>query len=181
MIILPILKLREEVITNLLINHGDGKKKKGNHGASLLLREVDDGYVEVPKIVVFSLFLSSVVLWQTDCNAMVCETVNGIKFKFKVSEFFQNNRFALPLLVNHVVRQRHVISISFNNLNGKVKMASMSNCDFLIDAYCGSGLFALSASPHFKSVFGVEVSRLAVKAAVENAALNNITNTEFTM
>ena len=72
MIILPILKLREEVITNLLINHGDGKKKKGNHGASLLLREVDDGYVEVPKIVVFSSLskFSCLVADGLQCNGL---------------------------------------------------------------------------------------------------------------
>ena len=34
-------------------------------------------------------------------------------------------------------------------------MASGEGIDFLIDTFCGSGLFALSAASKFQSVYGV--------------------------
>lgn len=50
---------------------------------------------------------------------------------------------------------------------------------YLIDAYCGSGLFSLSAADHFSSVVGIEVSTRAVTAAKQNAAANGIDNVSF--
>ena len=52
-------------------------------------------------------------------------------------------------------------------------------CNILIDTYCGSGLFALSASHMFTHIYGVEVSKQAIQAAQRSANLNNITNTKF--
>jgi len=80
-------------------------------------------------------------------------------FSILAGEFFQNNYFVLPLLVDHVVR-----------------MARGDDCDRLIDAYCGSGLFALSAAKHFESVWGVEISDIATNAARETAKMNGYLN-----
>jgi 23S rRNA (uracil1939-C5)-methyltransferase/tRNA (uracil-5-)-methyltransferase len=49
----------------------------------------------------------------------------------------------------------------------------------LVDAYCGSGLFALSAAPAFERVAGVEISESSVRFARENAAANQIANATF--
>ena len=98
----------------------------------------------------------------TDQRASVSHTLGDIKFYFKAGEFFQNNYHVLPLLVDYVVQ-----------------VAQGDGCNRLIDAYCGSGLFALSASKYFESVSGVEVSEIAVNAAIETAKLNGITNSEF--
>jgi tRNA/tmRNA/rRNA uracil-C5-methylase (TrmA/RlmC/RlmD family) len=51
----------------------------------------------------------------------------------------------------------------------------------LVDAYSGSGLFALSAAARFSSVVGVEVSPGAVAAARANAERNGIANARFTV
>ena len=55
------------------------------------------------------------------------------------------------------------------------------NCDneYLVDAYCGSGLFALCLAPQFREVAAVEVSEAAVEWAKKNALKNNITNATF--
>ena len=99
----------------------------------------------------------------TDQAKEVACTVNGLKFQFKAGEFFQNNPFVLPLLVAHVVE----------------RAVGEGDCVHLIDAYCGSGLFALSAAARFQAVLGVEVSATAVDSAKRNAKRNGIQNAEF--
>lgn len=79
-----------------------------------------------------------------------------------VGEFFQNNAFVLKLLVEHVAKQ-------VRNTSNK----------YLVDTYCGSGLFGISLARYFHYVYGIEVSELAVNAARETALSNNISNIEF--
>lgn len=98
----------------------------------------------------------------TQPSQLAREEVSGVKFEFQAGDFFQNNPFILPAFVEHVVSE-----------------ATASGATFLIDAYCGSGLFALSAASRFQSVSGVEVSETAVVKAKHNAALNNFTNCNF--
>lgn len=98
----------------------------------------------------------------TDPHEGVTQTVGDIKFHVKAKEFFQNNPYVTELLVKHVLEQ-----------------ARGDMCNHLVDTYCGSGLFALSAAKHFQSVHGVEISALSVEAAQNNARLNNIKNVKF--
>ena len=48
-----------------------------------------------------------------------------------------------------------------------------------MDAYCGSGLFALTAAPAVEQVTGIEISESSVAFARENAVANGITNAVF--
>lgn len=75
----------------------------------------------------------------------------------QAGEFFQNNPYVLPGMVDYVV--------------ARAKEGGAKN---LIDAYCGGGLFCLSASPSFEECAGIEISTLAVDCATRNAALNGI-------
>jgi len=50
---------------------------------------------------------------------------------------------------------------------------------FLVDAYCGSGLFSVTCSEGFDSVIGVEISADSVQYAIQNARANNIANATF--
>ena len=118
-------------------------KKMPKKGATLLFRECEEGV-------------------ETDHKKIVSQKVRDVVFKFKAGEFFQNNAYVLPLMVNHVILQ-----------------ATAVGCSHLIDTYCGSGLFAISAAKHFETVIGVEVSDLAVTAAIANAKLNTVDNVEF--
>jgi tRNA/tmRNA/rRNA uracil-C5-methylase (TrmA/RlmC/RlmD family) len=98
----------------------------------------------------------------TDSDARVTERIGGLELEFFAREFFQNNPFLLPTLVTFVV-----------------DAAASSGAKLLVDAYCGSGLFALAAAARFEQVTGVEVSPGAVAAARENATRNHIGNARF--
>jgi 23S rRNA (uracil1939-C5)-methyltransferase/tRNA (uracil-5-)-methyltransferase len=85
-----------------------------------------------------------------------------LRLGFLARDFFQNNPFILPAFATYVRDQ-----------------ARSSGARFLVDAYCGSGLFALAAAAAFERVAGVEVSESSVAFARENAAANGITNASF--
>ncbi len=97
---------------------------------------------------------------ETDENTTVKETINGIDFSFLAGDFFQNNPFILPAFVDYAAKQ------------------SKGN-KYLVDAYCGSGLFALSLASDFEAVKGVEISVTATDWATKNAKLNKIENADF--
>jgi 23S rRNA (uracil1939-C5)-methyltransferase/tRNA (uracil-5-)-methyltransferase len=85
-----------------------------------------------------------------------------LRLGFLARDFFQNNPFILPAFATYVRDQ-----------------ARSSGARFLVDAYCGSGLFALAAARAFERVEGVEVSESSVAFARENAAANGIANATF--
>jgi 23S rRNA (uracil1939-C5)-methyltransferase/tRNA (uracil-5-)-methyltransferase len=85
-----------------------------------------------------------------------------LRLRFLARDFFQNNPFILPAFASYVRDQ-----------------AAASGARLLIDAYCGSGLFALAAAPRFARVAGVESSETSVGFARENAAANGIANASF--
>ena len=98
------------------------------------------------------------------------ETVGNLTLSFKAGDFFQNNPYTLPLLVDHVIR----------NAKGDAPSGDQpKDVRYMIDAYCGSGLFALSAADAFEEVVGVETSTTAVEFATSNAAANGIANARF--
>jgi len=98
----------------------------------------------------------------TDFDAIITETVGDLKLRFLARDFFQNNPFILPAFTGYVRAQ-----------------AAASGARFLVDAYCGSGLFALTAAPSFERVAGIEISESSVAFARENAAANHVANATF--
>ena len=121
----------------------EGGKKRRQRGGTLLLRETLEGVINNPK-------------------AVVSEKVGALTFQFKAGEFFQNNPFILPDLVEFV--KSH---------------SSSDEITHLVDAYCGVGLFALSLSEVFESVVGVEISEAAIQLAKVNAQIHAIENVRF--
>ncbi|MEI6676029.1 MAG: class I SAM-dependent RNA methyltransferase [Verrucomicrobiota bacterium] len=99
---------------------------------------------------------------ETDANATVCEHVGGVALQFLAGDFFQNNPFILPAFTGYVANQ-----------------AATGGAQFLVDAYCGSGLFALTLAGRFQQVAGVEVSETSCEWARKNAKANDITNARF--
>jgi tRNA/tmRNA/rRNA uracil-C5-methylase (TrmA/RlmC/RlmD family) len=144
------------------------EKKSRVRGASLLLRHHMDGV-------------------ETNSRVEIMEHVEGkhfnLKFKFKAGEFFQNNPYVLPLLVDHVIEEAFAPFPTSTSTTTPTTSTSESiqreRPWYLLDTYCGGGLFALSASTHFKKCAGIEVSKLNIQAAIRNAKLNNITNCKF--
>ncbi len=103
----------------------------------------------------------------TDPTATVTEVVAlssapDLQLRFLARDFFQNNPFILPAFVDYVGGQ-----------------AAGTGARFLVDAYCGSGLFALGAARRFERVAGVEISESSVACARANADANGLANASF--
>ena len=124
------------------VRRSSGKKRR-QRGGTLLLRDVLEGVVNNPQEI-------------------VSERVGEITFQFKAGEFFQNNPFILPQLVEYVASE-----------------ASLEGARYLIDAYCGVGLFSLSLANSFEQVTGVEISEQAVRWAQANCIISNTRNVRF--
>ncbi len=98
----------------------------------------------------------------TNPTDIIREQVGGIVFSFPAGEFFQNNPSILPAFTQYVARK-----------------ASETGTTHLVDAYCGSGLFCLTAANRFQEAVGIEVSEHSVQYAIKNAAANHIANARF--
>ena len=86
----------------------------------------------------------------------------GLKFKIYPFSFFQTNTRGAELLYSTVS-----------------EFVGDDNTGDIFDLYCGTGTIAQILSKKASKVYGIEIVESAVKAAKENAALNNIDNCEF--
>jgi tRNA/tmRNA/rRNA uracil-C5-methylase (TrmA/RlmC/RlmD family) len=93
----------------------------------------------------------------TDYDEIITERVGDVALQFLARDFFQNNPFILPAFTSYVRAQ-----------------AAASGARFLVDTYCGSGLFALTAAPAFERVAGIEVSASSIAFARANATANGL-------
>ena len=128
--------------------------------ATLLLRHSLEGVTTDYDAVITEEIASSVS--QTSTSNSQPAAARPLRLHFLARDFFQNNPFILPAFTGYVRTQ-----------------AAGSGARFLVDAYCGSGLFALSCAPAFERVAGIELSATSIKFATENAAANGIANTTF--
>lgn len=78
----------------------------------------------------------------TDHHAVVRERVADKMFTFSANSFFQNNNGILRSLVEAI----------------RDMLPSDEEERYLVDTYCGSGLFAITLAEKFKEVAGVEIS-----------------------
>lgn len=109
----------------------------------------------------------------TDSNANSNEFIDSttpspdsVSYRFtnRAGEFFQNNNSILPPFTQYI--RDHILPPSPASGEKPVK--------YLIDAYCGSGLFTITLSSLFESSMGIDVSANSITSAGENAALNGI-------
>jgi 23S rRNA (uracil1939-C5)-methyltransferase/tRNA (uracil-5-)-methyltransferase len=96
---------------------------------------------------------------ERDPKAIAREEVGGVKFDFVAGEFFQNNPFILKKFTGYV---------------GEKALAG--GAKYLVDAYCGAGLFGLCLADRFDKVMGVEVNEAGAQWAANNVALNGFKN-----
>ncbi|CAO1614330.1 unnamed protein product [Sympodiomycopsis kandeliae] len=106
----------------------------------------------------------------TSYRATVREKVESVRFETPSGSFFQNNRSILPSLIEYV---RQAI------LEARSGASQESQDHYLVDTYCGSGLFALLLAPLFTQVAGVEISTESIAYAKRNAVINSLDNVEF--
>ena len=103
----------------------------------------------------------------TNQRQVVAEYVDGYTFNFTAGEFFQNNNSILPIVTKYV---RDNLQIP-NSKEGEPR--------YLVDAYCGSGLFSVCSSKGVDKVTGVEISADSVAFAERNAKTNGVENCDF--
>ncbi len=98
----------------------------------------------------------------TDMEAPAVERVGDCEFEFVAGEFFQNNPHVLPLMVDYALRQ-----------------AAAPGVRFLVDAYCGVGVFGICGHTRFERVRGIEVNERSLALARANATRNGAANVAF--
>ncbi|GAW05163.1 trna partial [Lentinula edodes] len=136
-------------------------------GATLLLRESLDTSVDPDP----NDTSKDTKLCITNNHASIRERVGGFLFEYVASSFFQNNNAILPALTSYV---REAIASLYPDPNDS------SRPTHLIDTYCGSGLFAITLSPDFSTVAGIEISADSILYAKRNAKLNGIAAEKMT-
>ena len=92
----------------------------------------------------------------------IVDYIGDLKFNISAQSFFQVNPIQTKVLYDK--------ALEYAGLKGE---------ETVFDIYCGIGTISLFLAKKAKKVFGVEVVEEAIKDAKENAALNNLTNTEF--
>ena len=118
-------------------------EKKYKRGGTLLLRDCDGGVL-------------------TDMRMIGEETIGDCKFRFVAGEFFQNNPYVLPSLIQYTLEQ-----------------AEGEGILYLADVYCGVGVFGICGATRFKAARGIEVNERAIQLAHENAKINEVDNIDF--
>ena len=158
--------LHEQAEAGLLNNkkrrRRNRRSKNEDVGATILFREADNDPETGKPVIV------------TDFREYMTTTIKGIKFRYMAGNFFQNNNYVVPLMVDAVLGAALVPVKSITGDDNNTKVPS-----YFIDCYCGSGLFALTASTKFKLCVGIEVNEKAIEEATENATANSITNCQF--
>ena len=90
------------------------------------------------------------------------ETCLDLRFKIYPFSFFQTNTKGAERLYTTVS-----------------DFVGDERAENIFDLYCGTGTIAQILSPKAGKVYGIEIVESAVRAAIENAALNNTDNCEF--
>lgn len=105
----------------------------------------------------------------TDQRAISTEYIDDFEFKNTAGAFFQNNNSILSKFTDYI-RQR-IIRGSSEEIEKPIK--------YMIDAYCGSGLFTITLSSLFSSSMGIDIAGASIVSARENAAANKVSNASF--
>jgi len=95
-------------------------------------------------------------------NGYVTEKLEDLQFKIGPKSFFQTN--------TKQAKKLYSVARDYANLSGN---------ETVYDLYCGTGSIGIFVSKLAKKIIGVEMIADAIEDAKENAALNNISHTEF--
>ncbi|WP_340002997.1 23S rRNA (uracil(1939)-C(5))-methyltransferase RlmD [Oceanobacillus sp. FSL K6-0127] len=101
------------------------------------------------------------VLWG---ETYIYDKIGDITFAISAKSFYQVNPIQTKVLYDKAL-----------------EYAKIGKNDIVVDAYCGIGTISLFLAQKAKKVYGIEVVPDAIDDAKKNAALNGITNAEFTV
>jgi tRNA (uracil-5-)-methyltransferase len=159
----------QELRHELLLEPPNSKK-----GATLLLRQAnvdldDDSHPEAVTV---------------HHQTYLTTRVRGLEFSYLAGNFFQNNLYVLPLMVDHVLHHAATVSTGSIGMDSNTDTTDSTTdttmTTHLVDCYCGSGLFAVSAAAapnaqhHLTAIVGIEINDRAVLEATNNAIKNNV-------
>ena len=105
----------------------------------------------------------------TDQKATSTEYIDNFVFRNPAGTFFQNNNSILPKFTAYI--RDHILPPQTDTETKPIK--------YLIDAYCGSGLFTVTLSSLFSSSTGIDIAGGSIAFAKENATANNVSNATF--
>ncbi|HEY8315621.1 MAG TPA: 23S rRNA (uracil(1939)-C(5))-methyltransferase RlmD [Gaiellaceae bacterium] len=103
--------------------------------------------------------LPSELLWG---DGWLEEEIGGLRFRVRPNAFLQTN--------TAMAEKLYALAADAAQLTGS---------ETVWDLYCGIGTIGLSLARNALTVWGIEVSEESVACALENAELNDITNTAF--
>lgn len=99
----------------------------------------------------------------TDSNAIATATIQSLQFKFPAGSFFQNNPYILEQILEF--------------LQDWAKHRPEQQ--YLVDTYCGVGVFALALAAQIEDFLGIEINEKSIALAEENQRLNHISKGRF--
>ncbi|KAL7266382.1 tRNA(m5U54)methyltransferase [Rhizina undulata] len=143
-------------------------------GATLLLRESTK---RIPDAEDLSKYTEE-KLCITNSKATSTEYVGDFKFESPAGAFFQNNNSILVKFTAYV-RSNLSLPVTTTISSSSSEAAETSAPKYLVDAYCGSGLFTVACGQSLERVVGVDISSDSISYARRNAEANNIHNAEF--
>lgn len=111
-----------------------------------------DEFKEVDTIIVDNQILKG--------KGYILEEINNLKFVISPNSFFQVNRIGMINIYNQVLKYVD------NSMN-------------VLDLYCGTGTIGLYIAHKVKDVLGIEINESAIKDALINKRINNISNINF--
>jgi len=92
----------------------------------------------------------------------ITERLGGLDFRISANSFFQTNSLQAERLYSSIL-----------------SVAGLRFTDTVYDLYCGTGTIALYLARHCRHVIGLEVVESSINDALNNAALNGISNASF--
>ena len=99
----------------------------------------------------------------SDFNAICETTVCGLKFKFPAGSFFQNNPYTLESIFTYL----------------EEKLQQNTTIRYLVDTYCGVGVFGIALSKFIQRFVGIEIDEKSIQLANQNMQINHIEHGEF--
>jgi 23S rRNA (uracil1939-C5)-methyltransferase len=87
--------------------------------------------------------------------------VGGFTFALHPAAFFQSNRFLAGAFLEAFLAE------------------AGESTELACDLYCGTGFFSIPLAARGRRVIGIDLSRIAIQLAGENARLNGVSNVEF--
>ena len=150
-----------ELMVNIMVGEKDEQKIK------MLMEYVNQKFPSITTLLYTvntkwndSLYDLEPVVWQGKGYAI--EKLENFQFKIGPKSFFQTN--------SKQAERLYKVTRDFAELTGN---------EIVYDLYCGTGSIGIFVSEKAKKIIGVEMIAAAIEDAKENAALNNLSTTEF--